>query len=74
MRKPILGALACLLLAFLARPAAAGEDFFAADKLSHFGTSVGVGFVADTIAYHYAKDMGPGRRTLVRPPPRRCPG
>ena len=64
MSKSIFAALAFLFLALPARPAFAG-DVFAADKISHFGTSVGVGFLTDTIAYHYAKNMGPVRRTVV---------
>ena len=64
MRQATLGALALAFTAFLARPAAA-DDFFAPDKLSHFGTSVAVGFVADTIAYHYVPKWGPVGRTLA---------
>jgi putative lipoprotein len=64
MKRPILGALACLILACLARPAEA-DDFFAPDKISHFGTSVGVGFLANTVAYHYIDGMGPVGRTLT---------
>jgi hypothetical protein len=53
-----------LLLGLGAQPAFAG-DVFAPDKLSHFGTSVGVGFLADTATYHYAKKMGPVGRMLT---------
>lgn len=57
----VLVALAGLLLAGPAR----ADEFFAPDKIAHFGTSVGVGFAADTVAYHYAKKMGPLGRTLT---------
>ncbi|HVH05948.1 MAG TPA: hypothetical protein VNE71_08125 [Myxococcota bacterium] len=64
MRRVALGTLVLAFTAVLARPAAA-DEFFAPDKLSHFGTSAGVGVVADTVAFHYVPKMGPVGRTLA---------
>lgn len=52
------------MLLCIATPAFA-NGFFAADKISHFGTSAAWGLVAGTVTYHYAEEMGPVGRTLT---------
>jgi hypothetical protein len=54
-----------LVLALLVATPAAADDFFAPDKLAHWGSSTAWGFIAGTATYHLADEMGPVSRTLT---------
>lgn len=53
-----------VLLLALARPASA-DEFFAPDKLAHFGSSFAWGALADTGLFHLVDVMGPVERTAA---------